>query len=108
MEKSILEKRIIQKAKDRFEEDVRKAGVEISKNPILSVLRFNGSNLKLGNSGMGYCPSTDLFNASPDRGLLCTHTNFKVIESDLISEYVAEETDKILSQLALLQEYISE
>jgi len=108
MEKSVLEKRIIEKAKNRFDQDVESAREVLAKHPILNALWIHiKDNVKLKLCAVhGYCPATDLFTYSHDRKLLCENTNFYEIKSKLMEKYIEEETDKILNQLSILQDYI--
>lgn len=111
MELSAFEKRIAEKAQERFADDVTSAHTLLKNHPILNTLCLKGEDgikLRLASGSMGYCPSTDLFVPGVDRSLLKACTDFLEVKDMLIKKYIAEETDLILGQLSLLREYLAE
>ncbi len=102
MTETMLQKRIREKAEERVIEDIKTAQTVLGRHPILNRLRIGRFGLV---ATMGYCPATDLFNNS-EQTLLEKETNFGEIKSDLTQKYIGEETDAILRQLAILQEYM--
>ncbi len=103
MNESVLQARIKERAEKRVAKDVKTAVKVLANHPILENLRIG--KLKLV-SAYGYCPATDLFHGN-GQVLLLKETNFEAVRQSLLEKYIAEETDGILKQLALLQDYMT-
>lgn len=95
MEKTIIEKRIEEKAKDRFEKDLINAEQILKNHPILSSLKIGELKLVSVNS-CNY--SKEFFNRCHTE-LLEEKTNFNKIKENLIQKYIKEETDNLLAKL---------
>ena len=92
-EKSTLEKAIEIRAKRRFQKEVEKAKKAIADSLILNRLEFNGER-RLKN----------FLHYEPYR----KETNYKAVKSNLMDEYISEETTKLLSQVDVLTKFIEE
>ena len=108
MDINILSKRIKEKAEKRFEELYSEACLALQKNLLLSEIKINKENGEYFylTSTMGYCPATTLFVS--DRNLLIKNSKFNEIKEKIINDFIGEETDKILNQIAIMQEYINQ
>jgi hypothetical protein len=110
MDKTTLEARIEQRAKDRFQQDFEDAITKLASNPILSdlVLKCDGGKEMRLVSTMGHCPAKDLFfrGSFRERKNLLEHTNIEGTEEYIVKKYIQEETDGILSKLSVLAEYL--
>lgn len=101
MEKSILEKRIHEKAVERFDKDIRDfinfVGHSELRNFSLGVVGYDS---KIGLAAQG-C-NWGIINTEPypkHQEWLKEHTNFYEIKEQTIKKYEKEETDKILGKL---------
>jgi hypothetical protein len=97
MDKTLLEKRIEERAEKRFKDDLRILINDIQKNPIgksLTIL-INGKPVELADSGINF----GLINNNSTKGNYVLNTNLKEIKEKLVDEYKKEETDSILDKL---------
>lgn len=97
MDKTMLEKRIEERAEKRFTDDLRSLINDIQKNPIgksLTIL-INGKPVELADSGINF----GLINNNSTKGNYVLNTNLKEIKEKLVDEYKKEETDSILDKL---------
>ena len=97
MDKTMLEKRIEERAEKRFTDDLRSLINDIQKNPIgksLTIL-INGKPVELADSGINF----GLINNNSTKGKYVLNTNLKEIKEKLVDEYKKEETDSILDKL---------
>lgn len=97
MDKTLLEKRIEERAEKRFKDDLRILINDIQKNPIgksLTIL-INGKPVELADSGINF----GLINNNSTKGNYVLNTNLKEIKEKLVDEYKKEETDAILDKL---------
>lgn len=92
--KTMLEERIMEKAEKRFDKECRDIKCILETNIITKKLNFIINN----NERCPYYPDSFLESA----------INFKEAKKEIISEYVEEETDKILSELSILNEFLTQ
>lgn len=97
MNKTILEKRIEERANERFEDDLRKFIDFLLGHPISKELRvkIGEENIPIANFGSNY----GLLNNEGLHNRHSAHTNLEIVKRNLIEKYKKEETDKILEQL---------
>ncbi|MFA5340443.1 MAG: hypothetical protein WC332_01580 [Clostridia bacterium] len=108
MDKTILEKRIAEKANRSFSDQMTRTIKLLQSDPILSRLMIYKDKEKkemfeLCGTG-GYCPGTTLFRT--DESLLLASTNFEKIKALLIEEYEKNETDKMLKIVGDIADFI--
>jgi hypothetical protein len=101
---TILQKRIEEKAKERFLKDFKELSNLIKSNPI-------GRDLKIDNMYVIHTHCGTIYNAFFN-GVNTTEigekrTNIEQIRTKLIQKYIQEETDDILLKLGVLSEYIN-
>jgi len=103
MEKTILEKRIEEKAIERFNMEYKKW------------LNYNlSSPFKYLCVHVGECKEVNLFTFGGNYAIFNENGSHKINKSDsfeqikneLIKKYIAEETDAILSKLTILEDYL--
>ena len=97
MDKTMLEKRIEERAEKRFTDDLRSLINDIQKNPIgksLTIL-INGKPVELADSGINF----GLINNNSTKGNYVHNTNLIEIKEKLVDVYIKEETDSILDKL---------
>ena len=97
MDKTMLEKRIEERAEKRFKDDLRSLINDIQKNPIgksLTIL-INGKPVELADSGINF----GLINNNSTKGNYVHNTNLIEIKEKLVDVYIKEETDSILDKL---------
>ena len=97
MDKTMLEKRIEERAEKRFTDDLRSLINDIQKNPIGKSLKIliNGDPIELADSGINF----GIINNNSTKGNYVLNTNLKEIKEKLVDEYKKEETDSILDKL---------
>jgi hypothetical protein len=108
MDKSTIEKRILEKAEERFSNLKNDVFKKVRENELLGSLKIfidkdKKEYVRICGTG-GYCPGTDLFNTDK---LLEEKTNFKEVKEEIIKEYVKEETDILLEKLDALRYFFS-
>lgn len=101
MEKSILEKRIHEKAVERFGKDIAKFIDFVDKSKLRGFeLEVKGGESRIPFADWG-C-NWGIINTEPYESheeWLKNHTNFYELREKIIKEYEKEETDKILGKL---------
>jgi hypothetical protein len=98
MEKTILEKRIIEKAEERFQKDYKKFVDFIIDNPIgkrLKIIGLTDGDIYLSDFGCNYA----LFNHKQNENSDKKNTNYDSVKEELIKEYIKLETDELLQKL---------
>lgn len=109
MEKSTIEKRILEKAEKRFSNLKNDVFKKVSENKLLGSLKIfidkdKKEYVRICGTG-GYCPATDLFNTTR---LLEERTNYKEVEEQIISEYIKEETDILFEKLDAIKYFLTD
>lgn len=102
---NIIEKRIREKARQRFEAEYKKMLAEISKNEILKGLTFDKKPLYLGACVF----SENCFMNGLDGKISKTleeHTNYNELKEKLIKKYEEEEQDKLLDKIEIIKEFL--
>ena len=97
MDKTMLEKRIEERAEKRFTDDLRSLINDIQKNPIgksLNIL-INDNPVELADSGINF----GIINNNSTKGNYVHNTNLIEIKEKLVDVYIKEETDSILDKL---------
>ena len=97
MDKTMLEKRIEERAEKRFKDDLRSLINDIQKNPIgksLTIL-INDNPVELADSGINF----GIINNNSTKGNYVHNTNLIEIKEKLVDVYIKEETDSILDKL---------
>ena len=98
MSKTILEKRIEQRAEERFEKELKEFIGIVERHPIGKLLRISieGKNIPIAANG----PNYGLFNYEGTKNSLGEKTtNLGDVKEKLLEKYKQEETDEILSKL---------
>lgn len=97
MDKTFLEKRIKERAIERFEEDYRDFVDAIIRNPVGNLLkiRVEEKQIPLSNSG----PNYGVFNKEQDENSWSKYTNYSEVKEYMVNEYVERETDEIINKL---------
>jgi hypothetical protein len=106
MEKTTLEKRIIEKAEKKFQEEMIKTIKLLQENPILSRLKIfidDKEYFELSSRG-GYCPARTLF--CSDYTLVIKSTNIQEIKKLMIADYEKYETDQLLNTIESVRAFI--
>jgi len=103
MNTNILQQRIEEKAKERFDKDFADFANFVKNNPIASKLRIDNFSF-MNTSGS---VTDTFFNGTRITEYGESKTNIKKIESSLIERYIKEETDKLLSKIDILSDYIN-
>ena len=104
MEKSQLEKRIEQKASEKFNKDYDVFQEFMQSNNIAKRLYLNISeteDLPLYDFGQ----NSGLFNGECDRNKNANKTNLKEVKEEIISEYIKTETEALLNKVAALKDF---
>lgn len=106
--KTMLEKRIADKAETRFKSEFKEFCDFLNRNRFANELKIfteqGGKNYYRLGSSCGYCPSTDILISE---NLLNNNTNFLEIKQEFLKQFETEETDKIINQLSVLQDYLT-
>lgn len=97
MEKTILEKRIEERAHERFNKDLKTLVDLIHHHPIGGQLTvtIGDRNIPIANFGQNY----GLLNGRGIHNQNSEHTNLAIVKENLIEKYKKEETDEILNKL---------
>lgn len=97
MDKTILEKRIKERAEERFDNEFREFVKYIYNHPIGGRLKvkIGDSNIPIANFGRNY----GLFNEEGIQNKHSDNTNLQLVKMSLLREYEKEETDEILKKL---------
>jgi len=104
MKIEILQKRIEEKANERFDREWDKMLDLIYKNPIFSKIKIIKGDSKINLFEMH--SSYSVFNKYQTEYEL--KTNFEDVKKTILEQYVREETDSILSKLDILSQYINQ
>mgnify|MGYP001268906130 CR=1 FL=1 len=97
MNKTILEKRIKERAEERFDKEFRELVNYIYTHPIGGRLKvkIGDSDIPIVNFGRNY----GLFNEEGIQNKRSDNTNLQSVKMSLLKEYEKEETDEILKKL---------
>ena len=97
MEKTHLEVRIEERAKELFEKDYNDFVSILNRHPVGKLLKVNVNEeqIPLTTFGRNYA----LFNTEQEQNSRLKLTNYDEVKELLIKKYIAEETDKIIEQL---------
>lgn len=107
MQMSMIEKRIQEKAVNRWELLLKDLREKLWNNEILFSLKIYKQEDKkeyfklIGKNG--HCPATDLFSVD---SLLLKNTNIEEIKSDIMEKFIKEETDALLEKIDNLKEFL--
>lgn len=98
MDKTHLEKRIEEKAIERFEKDYREFVNYVKNHPVGKHLKIKIGNkeIPVAYFGVNYA----LFNEKQDENKRSEHTNYEKVKKEIIQEYIKQETDKVIDQLS--------
>lgn len=99
---NILQKRIENRAEERFNKEFKKLAEAICNNQIGRILKV-GDNILADYGGFN---SDCILNADYPNRVLKGVTNIDSIKDKLVKEYIKEETDNILSKLSILSDFI--
>lgn len=98
MNKSVLEKRIKERAEEKTKEEYNEFVNMLEKNKfgkLLHVKFEDNESIPLSNFGCNY----SLFNHNCLENSNVVHTNLEEIYNDILEKNIREETDRILSKL---------
>ena len=101
----IIKKRLRERAEQRFADLLSKTKESILSNELLLGLEILTRNETVSRlkGDCGHCPSVDLLDSSE---ILLKRTNYKELKEKLIDKCEKEETDKFMSQINLMRDYI--
>lgn len=100
-ELSFLEKRIKEKAEEKFERDWNELVEALQENSIARLLFLKAEGMKKEIWLIGNYTKDSLFYSEPPRTdvSLKEFTNFKAVKENLLEKYEKEETDRLLSEI---------
>lgn len=99
---NILQQRIADRAKSRVNKDIADLQSDINKNPVGKRLIIGGLFLSCSSR-----PQTSIFSSNGVTKISKENTNIEQIVELLTEIYEKEETDKLLSQLNIIEEFIN-
>lgn len=97
-----LQERIEQRANARFEQELRNLANLIGNNPIGRRLKIDGIAVENVNSDNVF------FSGGRISKILSERSDIEKIKEELVGCYIKEETDKLLTNLELLGNYINQ
>ena len=98
MDKTFLEKRIENKAREEFEKEWNGFVGQMYRNPIFKhiTIKIDGKDIPLATFGVNF----GVFNQEQDRNPRNKFINFEDVKEKVIQEKIKEKTDELLSRLS--------
>lgn len=98
MDKTFLEKRIENKAREEFEKEWNSFVDEMHRHPIFKhiTIKINEKDIPLATSGVNF----GVFNQEQDKNPRNKFLNFEDVKEKVIQEKIKEKTDELLSRLS--------
>ena len=98
VDKTFLEKRIENKAREEFEKEWNGFVEQMYRNPIFKhiTIKIDGKDIPLATFGVNF----GVFNQEQDRNPRNKFINFEDVKEKVIQEKIKEKTDELLSRLS--------
>ncbi|MCP9037480.1 hypothetical protein NMM18_05170 [Streptococcus oralis] len=98
MDKTFLEKRIENKAREEFEDEWNDFVIQMYNHPIFKhiTIKIEEKDIPLVNFGINY----GVFNQKQDKNPRNNFLNFEDVKEKVVQEKIKEKTDELLSRLS--------
>lgn len=98
MDKTFLEKRIEEKAREEFEKEWNNFVEQMYKHPIFKhiTIKIDGKDIPLADFGINF----GVFNQDQDRNPRNEFLNFEEVKDKVVQEKIKKKTDELLNRLS--------
>lgn len=98
MDKTFLEKRIENKAREEFEKEWNDFVIQMYKHPIFKhiTIKIDGKDIPIANFGINF----GVFNQKQDENPRNKFLNFEDVKEKVVQEKIKEKTDELLYRLS--------